>query len=407
LPVIEIKSLRRTYTARGERVQAIRGIDLTVPDEKFFTMLGPSGCGKTTTLRSVAGLERPDEGEILIDGRTVFSSANDVNLPPERRNLAMVFQSYAIWPHMSCAQNVSFPLESLPRGSRPKSAEVNARVEQILDAVKLNGLGGRPANQLSGGQKQRLALARALITNPSVLLLDEPLSNLDAGLRDDMRLEVRSIQRRLKLSVLYVTHDQAEALSMSNLVAVMRDGKVEQVGTPREIYNEPATPFVARFVGNVNSLSGRVVADGGSGTGTTVDTPIGRLVAGAHVAGDADGACQVIFRPEQVHLEPDVDAGRDEEDQENVLRATVIRSVFYGQHLHVQADVDGVSLRAHVHPSLELRRGDKVRLTVPRQHVRVLPPDDGPVQADVHAGLDDLPEELDFDALAAARPGQR
>jgi ABC-type Fe3+/spermidine/putrescine transport system ATPase subunit len=405
--VIEIKQLRRTFTARGELVEALRGIDLTVPDEKFFTLLGPSGCGKSTTLRSVAGLERPDRGEIRIDGRTVFSSAGRVHLPPERRNLAMVFQSYAIWPHMSCAQNIAFPLESLPRGTRPGSAQIKESVERTLQAVKLDGLAGRPANQLSGGQKQRLALARALVTNPSVLLLDEPLSNLDAGLRDDMRLEVRSIQRRLKLSVLYVTHDQAEALSMSNLVAVMRNGAVEQVGTPREIYNEPATPFVARFVGNVNCLSARPVRPGSASDGATVvDTAVGELVAGTAVA-SPDEPCQVIFRPEQVAVEHAGPAQDGETEEENVLRATIIRSVFYGQYLHVEVDVDGVPLRAHVHPSLEFRRGDKVRVSVPRKHVRVLPGDDGPEVVTATAGLDDLADEVDTDALAAARPGQR
>jgi iron(III) transport system ATP-binding protein len=404
--VIEIRNLRRTFTARGELVHALRGIDLSVPDQKFFTLLGPSGCGKSTTLRSVAGLERPDGGEIVIDGRTVFSAENGTHLPPERRDLAMVFQSYAIWPHMSCAQNVAFPLESLPRGQRPRSAEVAERVEQTLNAVKLTGLAGRPANQLSGGQKQRLALARALVTRPSVLLLDEPLSNLDAGLRDDMRMEIRSIQRRLNLSVLYVTHDQAEALSMSNLVAVMRDGLVEQVGTPRQIYNEPETAFVARFVGSLNSLPGRIYGPPQEPVqpgGIVVETPIGPLATAASASPPGSAECQVVFRPEQLQVLPL--QSEPEIGTQNVVRATVVRSVFYGQYLHVEIDVDGLPLRAHVHPALRFRKGDKVQVTIPREHVRVLPLDEGPAQTSGTAGLDDLDTEHDADAFAGAHPG--
>ncbi|MCW2877479.1 MAG: hypothetical protein JWQ95_1579 [Sphaerisporangium sp.] len=394
--MIEIHQLRRSFTARGEVVEALRGIDLTVPDAKFFTLLGPSGCGKTTTLRSVAGLERPDHGEIRIAGQTVFSATKRTYVPPERRNLAMVFQSYAIWPHMTCAQNISFPLDSLPRSRRPSSAEIAESVVRTLEAVKLGGLGSRPANQLSGGQKQRLALARALITNPSVLLLDEPLSNLDAGLRDDMRMEIRSLQRRLKLSVLYVTHDQAEALSMSNLVAVMRNGLVEQVGTPREIYNEPATSFVARFVGSINSLQAQPVQPAPVAEGNTVfDTPIGRLTAGAKTLWDGVGTRQIVFRPEQVFVQPEAHTGNEDDSQENVLKATIIRSVFYGQYLHVEVDVDGVTLRAHVHPSLEFRRGDKVRVTIPPQHVRVLPSDDDLEAPSTGATLDDFDDDID------------
>ena len=172
--MIEIENLKRTFTARGERVHALKGINLNVPNEKFFTLLGPSGCGKTTTLRSVAGLERPDGGEIRIDGTTVFSASRNVHMPPERRNLAMVFQSYAIWPHMTCAQNVAFPLESLPRNAKPGRSEIKQRVKDAMSAVQLHEHLDRPANQLSGGQKQRLALARALVTDPSLLLLDEP-----------------------------------------------------------------------------------------------------------------------------------------------------------------------------------------------------------------------------------------
>ncbi|MDT5241361.1 MAG: iron(III) transport system ATP-binding protein [Mycobacterium sp.] len=366
--MIEIEGLERTFTARGETIRALKGIDLTVPDQKFFTLLGPSGCGKTTTLRSVAGLERPDAGEIRIGGKTVFSASQRIHLPPERRNLAMVFQSYAIWPHMTCAQNVAFPLESLPRSARPSRSEIKTRVQDAMDAVQLHEHLERPANQLSGGQKQRLALARALVTDPSLLLLDEPLSNLDAGLRQAMRLEIRSLQRRRRLSVLYVTHDQAEALSMSNLVAVMRAGEVVQVGTPRQIYDEPATTFVAEFVGNINRLACTAVQDGAE---MLLDSPLGRLrstVAGTAAPG---ASCDVIFRPEQVSVLPRDAVPGSGDRAPNTFEGVVARSVFYGQHLHVEVDVDGVLLRCHVHASATFRRRDEVVVQIPAERVRV------------------------------------
>ncbi|MDT5267355.1 MAG: iron(III) transport system ATP-binding protein [Mycobacterium sp.] len=371
--MIEIEGLERTFTARGETIRALKGIDLTVPDQKFFTLLGPSGCGKTTTLRSVAGLERPDAGEIRIGGKTVFSASQRIHLPPERRNLAMVFQSYAIWPHMTCAQNVAFPLESLPRSARPSRSEIKTRVQDAMDAVQLHEHLERPANQLSGGQKQRLALARALVTDPSLLLLDEPLSNLDAGLRQAMRLEIRSLQRRRRLSVLYVTHDQAEALSMSNLVAVMRGGEVIQVGTPREIYNEPATTFVAEFVGSINRFTGKVAHRGPDGL--EIDTPVGRVVSSApnNAANLAPGdSCEVIVRPEQVEVLPAAAAATGlASGGINQLKGTIARSVFYGQYVYTEVDINGVLVRGHVHPTAEFTRGENVVVRVPGGQVRL------------------------------------
>lgn len=406
--MIEIENLERTFVARGEQVRALKGINLTVPDEKFFTLLGPSGCGKTTTLRSVAGLERPDGGTIRIGGRTVFSASERIHLPPERRNLAMVFQSYAIWPHMTCAQNVAFPLESLPRGSKPSRAEVKSRVKAAMDAVQLHAHLDRPANQLSGGQKQRLALARALVTDPALLLLDEPLSNLDAGLRQAMRLEIRSLQRRRKLAVLYVTHDQAEALSMSNLVAVMRAGEVVQVGTPREIYNEPATTFVAEFVGSINRFTGTVA--GSSAAGLEIDTPVGRVVSSAPntaatlAAGDS---CEVIFRPEQVEVLPAeaTDSVRASGGT-TVLPGKIARSVFYGQYVYTEIDINDVLVRGHVHPSAEFSRGDDVVVRIPTSQVRLFDVSDDtsdggwkrPSETD-SAELDDYEHDADMRAV--------
>ena len=401
--MIEIESLERTFMARGEPVHALKGINLTVPDEKFFTLLGPSGCGKTTTLRSVAGLERPDGGEIRIGGKTVFSAAERVHLPPERRNLAMVFQSYAIWPHMTCAQNVAFPLESLPRTARPSRSEVKNRVQAAMDSVQLHEHLDRPANQLSGGQKQRLALARALVTDPSLLLLDEPLSNLDAGLRQAMRLEIRSLQRRRKLAVLYVTHDQAEALSMSNLVAVMRAGEVIQVGTPREIYNEPATTFVAEFVGSINRFTGQVA--GRRGDGLDIDTPIGRVLSTAATKHRdlANGdSCEVIIRPEQVEVLPAEAFAATTGADCTVLRGKIARSVFYGQYVYTEVDINDVLVRGHVHPSAEFSRGEDVVVRLPNNQVRIFDTSDDASDANwkrpsetVSAEIDDYDEEDD------------
>ncbi len=407
--MIEIENLKRTFAARGERVHALKGINLSVPNEKFFTLLGPSGCGKTTTLRSVAGLERPDGGEIRIDGTTVFSKTRNVHMPPERRNLAMVFQSYAIWPHMTCAQNVAFPLESLPRNTKPGRSEIKQRVKDAMSAVQLHEHLDRAANELSGGQKQRLALARALVTDPSLLLLDEPLSNLDAGLRQAMRLEIRSLQRRLRLSVLYVTHDQAEALSMSNLVAVMRNGEVIQVGTPRQIYNEPATTFVAEFVGNINRVSGTIV---GSEPGALdIDTPIGRLTAAAQHELSPRDSCEVIIRPEQIDVLPAAAADEVASPSHSLIRGRIARSVFYGQYVYTEVDVNDVLVRGHVHPSAEFKRGEDVVLRIPHRQVRLFDSsdDDGtdpgwkrPSETS-SAEIDDFEDELDAVPTARAR----
>jgi iron(III) transport system ATP-binding protein len=245
MALLSVTDLVKTYPgARQEkhkRVLAVDHISLEVDEGELFTLLGPSGCGKTTTLRSSAGLEMPDKGTITVAGRVLFSSEKRVRVPANDRGLGMVFQSYAIWPHMNVFENVAFPLQVLPRSKRPGRSQVRERVERVLAVVKLDHLAARDATALSGGQQQRLALARALVMEPALLLLDEPLSNLDAKLREDMRFELKRLQRELGLTCVYVTHDQTEALAMSNQVAVMRDGKVEQVGRPRGRASSPTS----------------------------------------------------------------------------------------------------------------------------------------------------------------------
>jgi iron(III) transport system ATP-binding protein len=234
--------------------------NLTMDFEKgtLTTLLGPSGCGKTTTLRCVAGLEKPDEGVISIDDSVVFSQ--DTNVSPEKRMVGIVFQSYAIWPHMTVFDNIAFPLR-IRHASRQ---EIDQKVKKVMDMVRLTGLGDRSATQVSGGQQQRIALARALVFDPEVLLLDEPLSNLDASLRDIVRLEVREIQKSLGITTIYVTHDQVEALSISDKVVVLRAGKIMAVGTPKEIYTRPPNEFIASFVGKANMLPGTITSMSGT-----------------------------------------------------------------------------------------------------------------------------------------------
>ena len=272
-------------------VTAVDRVDLAIGDGELFTLLGPSGCGKTTLLRLLAGFYPPDAGEIRFGGRTVSG------LPPYERNIGMVFQNYALWPHMTVAGNVSYGLKLRKLGA----AEIAMRVAEGLRKVNLVGLEARYPGQLSGGQQQRVALARALVLNPDILLLDEPLSNLDAKIRVQVRGEIRKLQRELGITTVYVTHDQEEALSLSDRVAVMKDGRVLQVGRPRELYERPRTRFVADFVGTNNLLAGRIVERRGGRL--VVDTALGALEA----IGPGDGApgterCVLAIRPENVGI---------------------------------------------------------------------------------------------------------
>ncbi|HZR95090.1 MAG TPA: ABC transporter ATP-binding protein [Gaiellaceae bacterium] len=304
--MLQVRNLVKSFAgAKGEdrgRVYAVDDISLDVEDGELFTLLGPSGCGKTTTLRSIAGLETPDAGEITVAGRTLFSSAQRVRVPASERGLGMVFQSYAIWPHMNVYKNVAFPLEVLPRSKRPSRKELRERVERALEVVKLDQLATRQATDLSGGQQQRLALARALVMEPPLMLLDEPLSNLDAKLRDDMRFELKRLQRELGITAVYVTHDQVEALAMSNKVAVMRDGKIEQVGAPRQVYERPQSRFVADFIGTSNFIDGVVEAKEGASYRVRTDDGVLAVPSDAEFA--VGSRVVVAARPEHIEITP-------------------------------------------------------------------------------------------------------
>src|SRR3970040_24712 len=259
--MLSVRGLNTEYPTDRGPVRAARDVAFDVPEGKLFTLLGPSGCGKTTTLRSIAGLERPQSGEITLRRRTLYASASRVFIAPSERNIGMVFQSYAIWPHMSVFENAAFPLQV---GRRKLSAQdIRDRVMRVLAIVAMDALADRPATNPFGGQQQRLALARALVMEPQLLLLDEPMSNLDAKLRERMRFELKRIQRETGVTTVYVTHDQTEALALLHEIAVMSEGSIMQVGTPREIYERPRTRFVADFIGRTNLLEAKVgAADG-------------------------------------------------------------------------------------------------------------------------------------------------
>ena len=267
---IEVEDLVIRYGA----VAAVGPVSFTVEPGEQLTLLGPSGCGKTTTLRAIAGLETPSGGSIRIGGQEVFSGARGVNVPVERRELSMVFQSYAIWPHMTVFENVAYGL----RVRRRPAAEIREKVGEALALVQMGAYADRPASQLSGGQQQRVALARACAFSPRVVLFDEPLSNLDAKLRGDMRIELRELQHRLGLTAVYVTHDLEEALAMSDRIVVMREGRIEQNGSPNEIYHTPRTEFVADFIGSSNLIRGRLRSDLARDEMVALETPWGAIV---------------------------------------------------------------------------------------------------------------------------------
>jgi iron(III) transport system ATP-binding protein len=322
---------------RFGRVVALDGVDLDVAAGSLTALLGPSGCGKTTLLRVVAGLERPDAGTVELAGRQVDGPAGSV--PPEERGVGLVFQEHALFPHLDVGANVGFGLRHLDRRA------LGARVRDVLALVGLGGLGDRRPAQLSGGQRQRVALARALAPAPTLLLLDEPFSSLDAAMRVALRDEVRAILRAAEQTALLVTHDQEEALSVADRVAVMFDGRLHQVADPQTLYRSPATPEVAAFIGDADVLLGRRAGQ------FLVDTPLGRLATAAPVTADA---VAVVVRPEAVRLRPSAEG-----------TATVRTLTYYGRDQLVGVALgDGTTLRARRGPDLDLARGDRVDVTV-------------------------------------------
>ncbi len=349
----------------GSETLAVDHISFTVGEGEFVTLLGPSGCGKTTTLRCIAGLETPDEGDILIADEVFTSSHNGVCLPPEKRRLGMVFQSYAIWPHMSVSENVAYGIQA--QGAN--RAEVSEKVTKALELVGLDGLGERNATKLSGGQQQRVSLARALAYNPRVLLFDEPLSNLDAKLRERMRVELASLIKELKLTAIYVTHDQAEAMVMSDRIIVMKDGKIQQEGDPHSTYNEPVNSFVADFIGVTNILAGKA-GEQENGKGLWVEVPAleSKILCAKGIEREVlvGSDLLVTVRPEYIEFE---ESGSNDK---NVLRGHVRDAVYLGQSWDCLIQSGGSELRVHVRGDAEIRIGHPVTMTIPPSRCVVL-----------------------------------
>jgi len=357
-PVLRVRRLAKIYGT----VPAIRDVSFDVHAGEVLTLLGPSGCGKSTTLRLIAGLEQPDAGEVWVRGRLVASAASGIMVAPEGRKVGLVFQSYAIWPHMTVAENIAYPLKARRIG-RDRIAD---KVAEMVRVVRLDGLDGRMPAELSGGQQQRVALARALVYEPDLLLLDEPLSNLDLVLRKEMRTQLKSLQSRLATTMLYVTHDQEEALSLSSRIAVMNCGVVEQIGRPKEVYEQPATRFVQDFLGRTIRLRG--VAEG-DGERQRVRIGSRAIQVGAHATVRLGTAVEVSTRPEDVQLMTKSDSG------ENCLAGEIVEMTYYGDHLECTINIDGTGEHVVVNAEKRLRAapGDRVYLGIDGARIRLWP----------------------------------
>ncbi|NLY29046.1 MAG: ABC transporter ATP-binding protein, partial [Firmicutes bacterium] len=334
--MVSVTNLVKTFTSKQETVTALDNVTVSTPPNRILTLLGPSGCGKTTLLRCIAGLESPDSGEIVIGGEVVWSRDKGISLPPERRGIGMVFQSYAIWPHMTVFGNVAYPLEV----RKVPKHEIEERVAKVLDLVQLSGFQDRPATKLSGGQQQRVALARALVAEPKVILFDEPLSNLDAKLRESTRQELRDFLSELAISAIYVTHDQVEALTIADDIAVMRNGRIVELGTPQDIYLRSNNPFVVDFIGRANFLEATLKGYQDEHH-AVVECAMGNIVCSAP-AGLTPGTKLTIYtRPESFEV---VDPSSP--PVENEFEGTITSLLFAGEAYEAEISVGGAQVLA-------------------------------------------------------------
>jgi iron(III) transport system ATP-binding protein len=356
--MLGIRELNKSFAGVGGRIAAIRNVSFDVAHGEFFTLLGPSGCGKTTTLQCIAGLEPPDSGVIAMNGRVVFSDRDRIMVPSSHRDLGMVFQSYAIWPHMTVFENVAFPLSV--GGRRNSSAEIKRRVMAMLERVELAPLADRPAPYLSGGQQQRVALARALVHEPKLLLLDEPLSNLDARLRDNMRVELRRLVKSLGITTIYVTHDQLEALSMSDRVALLHNGAVVQQGTPRQIFLAPANVFAAEFMGFGNLVPARVTRRPGADRMAQVEVEFGTVTCTAAADHHESEQVVLLLRPHAARLHAGGAA-----QAENVFAAVVEEISFLGDSVDTLLRLGGRKVRAALDPFASVQVGQTLQIEFP------------------------------------------
>jgi ABC-type Fe3+/spermidine/putrescine transport system ATPase subunit len=360
---LRVQAVRKLYGTFA----AVDDISFDVEPGEVVTLLGPSGCGKTTTLRMIAGLEHGDGGEIYLNDRLLSAPARDYFVPPEERSMGMVFQNYAVWPHMTVGENVAFPL----RMHRFPKSEIKERVKRALATVGLDSLEDRPSPGLSGGQQQRVALARAIVAEPEVLLLDEPLSNLDVKLREQMRIEIKLLQARLNLTLIYVTHDQSEALGLSDRIVVLNHGRIEQIGAPRALYERPATPFVRDFLGKSITLPGRVktitagraTVELASNIGTMIDCAI---PAGVEVASGCE--VEVSLRPETIHLA---------NGQGGALHGIVEAVLYQGERSECEVRIGDIALCVYLPPETNPVRGDKIALAIEPDAPRLWPKSSG------------------------------
>ncbi len=358
-PILSMKNLSKMFNKN----QVVKDISLDIYKGEILTLLGPSGCGKTTTLRMVMGLERSDGGEILYRGNVIDSISRKIFLPTSKRNMGMVFQSYAIWPQMTVFENVAFPL----RVRKENKDKIKQEVERALSLVGLIHLADRPAPQLSGGQQQRVAFARSLVYNPDLLLLDEPFSNLDARLREQMRIEVKELQKRIGISVLFVTHDQVEALTLSDRIAVMNQGVFEQVASPKQLYDYPATPFVRDFLGQNIIFSGHVHKVGSSEIGVILKGGEGieiYTVPHDKVEFPLNSKCEVSIRPEKIDIVP----FGYEQKGENRLTGEIQALYFTGDRYESRIKIsEEQTISISLNRNFEWSEGQKVSLSFPKK----------------------------------------
>ena len=362
--MLKIDNLCKSFIVEKGKVGAVQNVSIDIGEGQFFTFLGPSGSGKSTTLRCIAGLEQPEGGEIHIGGECVFSAKRNILVPPEDRPIGMVFQSYAIWPHMDVFHNVAFPLLYGSRGKRRSKADITTSVRDALKTVQMDAYETRPATQLSGGQQQRVALARALVRKPKLLLLDEPLSNLDAKLREEMRVELKEVARAVGITTFFVTHDQIEALALSDVIGVIMNGALVEIGTPYEMYVRPRNKLVAEFLGTANTLQGKVMRTGSNGA---VETELGSISLDlSHNEINANDSVFVVIRPETL-----VCSRERSGFSENVFEGTIKRALFLGNFVDGEVEIRGKIFRALLSPHQGFNSGDPVYVHMPPDRCQV------------------------------------
>ncbi|MDA1326200.1 MAG: ABC transporter ATP-binding protein [Proteobacteria bacterium] len=379
--MLAVEKLFKQYTSEdGTPGGGVFGASFEIAEGELFTLLGPSGCGKTTTLRSIAGLEKPEGGRITLAGRAIYDAAQGLNIPMYERNIGMVFQSYAIWPHMNVFENAAYPLK-VTRGHGLNAGQIREKVRGVLAMVGLEEFINRPSTQLSGGQQQRLALARALTREPALLLLDEPLSNLDAQLREQMRAELKRLQRETGVTAIYVTHDQSEALAISDRIAVMENGLIKQIGPPKDIYERPTSEFVANFIGSTNLLRGALKSDATAGSVGMIETRLGHLTCSFTADVKASPTVGVVIRPENVVIEPAQSDAAAAIPETNRCDGTVVNETYLGEIVEYETRVGKETILIRTRPGKAISPGDAVVVHFPPSQTLALIEDGHPADA--------------------------